>query len=78
MKRTKPSAEGTDPYRPGYGVTAEDDEGPRIKISITVPPEVLERIDAYRRRRGGLNRSALFSLAADWFMDEHPLKKDED
>ncbi|CAB3758728.1 ribbon-helix-helix domain-containing protein [Paraburkholderia humisilvae] len=53
----------------------EDDEGPRVKISITVPPEVLERLDAYRRKRGGLNRSALFSLAADWFMDEHPLKK---
>jgi len=56
-------------------VVLEEDEGPRVKISITVPPEVLERIDAYRRRRGGLNRSALFSLAADWFMDEHPLKK---
>jgi hypothetical protein len=54
----------------------EEDEGPRVKISISVPPEVLERIDAYRRRRGGLNRSALFALAADWFMDEHPLKKD--
>jgi len=54
----------------------EEDESPRIKISITVPPEVLERIDHYRKRRGGLNRSALFSLAADWFMDEHPLKKE--
>ncbi|WP_233866977.1 ribbon-helix-helix domain-containing protein [Paraburkholderia adhaesiva] len=52
----------------------EDEEGPRIKISITVPPEVLDRIDAYRKRHGGLNRSALFSLAVDWFMDEHPLK----
>jgi hypothetical protein len=56
--------------------SVEEDEGPRIKISITVPPEVLERIDAYRKRRGGLNRSALLSLAADWFMDEHPLKGD--
>ncbi|WP_395066245.1 ribbon-helix-helix protein, CopG family [Paraburkholderia silvatlantica] len=54
----------------------EEDDGPRVKISITVPPEVLERIDTYRKRRGGLNRSALFSLAADWFMDEHPLKRD--
>jgi metal-responsive CopG/Arc/MetJ family transcriptional regulator len=54
----------------------EEDDGPRVKISITVPPEVLERIDAYRRRRGGLNRSALISLAADWFMDEHPVKKE--
>jgi len=54
-------------------VPPEEDDGPRVKISITVPPEVLERIDAYRKRRGGLNRSALFSLAADWFMDQHPL-----
>ncbi|MEX3950645.1 ribbon-helix-helix protein, CopG family [Paraburkholderia sp. EG287A] len=57
------------------GEIEEDEGGARIKISITVPPEVLERIDHYRKRRGGLNRSALFSLAADWFMDEHPLKK---
>ncbi|MFP4891193.1 ribbon-helix-helix protein, CopG family [Paraburkholderia sp. EG304] len=55
--------------------SVEEDEGPRIKISITVPQEVLDRIDAYRRRRGGLNRSALFALAADWFIDEHPLKQ---
>lgn len=54
----------------------EDDDGPRLKISITVPPEVLERVDAYRKMRGGLNRSALFSLAVDWFMQEHPIKRD--
>lgn len=57
-------------------IPMEEDDGPRIKISITVPPEVLERVDAYRRKRGGLNRSALFALAADWFMDKHPLGKD--
>jgi len=56
--------------------TLDEEEGPRVKISITVSPEVLERIDAYRKRRGGLNRSALFSLAADWFMDEHSPKHD--
>lgn len=59
---------------PQLTVPAEEDEGPRIKISITVPPEVLDRIDRYRKRRGGLNRSALFSLSADWFMDEHKIK----
>jgi metal-responsive CopG/Arc/MetJ family transcriptional regulator len=53
----------------------EDDESPRIKISISVSPELLERRDTYRRMRGGLNRSALFSLAADWFMQEHPVKR---
>jgi hypothetical protein len=53
----------------------EDDQGQRVKISISVPPEVLERVDAYRMMRGGLNRSALFSLAADWFMQEHPIKR---
>jgi len=56
----------------------DEDDGPRVKICITVSPEVLERLDAYRRRRGGLNRSALFSLAADWFMDEHSLSIMED
>ena len=53
----------------------EDDDGPRVKISISVSPELLERLDTYRRMRGGLNRSALFSLAADWFMQEHPVKR---
>ncbi|MBB5429710.1 hypothetical protein OKW33_006423 [Paraburkholderia atlantica] len=52
----------------------EEEEGPRVKISITVPADFLERLDAYRKRRGGLNRSALLALATDWFMDEHPLK----
>ncbi|WP_028210790.1 ribbon-helix-helix protein, CopG family [Paraburkholderia mimosarum] len=52
----------------------EDEDGPRIKISVTIPQEVLDRVDAYRKRRGGLNRSAFFALAADWFMDENPLK----
>ncbi|MGF6792790.1 CopG family ribbon-helix-helix protein [Paraburkholderia sp. 35.1] len=55
--------------------TGDEDEGPRVKISITVPPELLDRLDAYRKRRGGLNRSAIFALAMDWFMDEHPLKQ---
>ncbi|GAB2881781.1 hypothetical protein GCM10027093_16210 [Paraburkholderia jirisanensis] len=58
-------------------VPVEEDDCPRVKISTTVPPEVLERIDAYRRRRGGLDRSALISLAADWFMDEHPVKRND-
>jgi metal-responsive CopG/Arc/MetJ family transcriptional regulator len=54
----------------------EEEDGPRVKISITVPPEVLERVDAYRKRRGGLNRSALFALAVDIYMDENPIKKE--
>lgn len=80
MKRKQSSAEGQLPERrkePNPAVLQEEDEGPRLKISITVPPEVLERIDAYRKKRGGLNRSALFSLAADWFMNEHPIKRND-
>lgn len=60
----------------GKADPVEEDDGPRVKISITVPPDVLERVDAYRRRRGGLNRSALFALAVDTYMDEHPIKKE--
>lgn len=54
-------------------ISVEEDDGPRSKISITVPPEVLERIDEYRRRNGGINRSAFFAQAAIWFMKQHPL-----
>jgi hypothetical protein len=55
-------------------VEDDEDEAPRVKISITVPPQMLERMDKYRRRRGGLTRSTLFAMATDWFMDEHPIK----
>jgi hypothetical protein len=61
-----------DAARPTPRGRIEEDEGLRVKISISVAPDVLERVDAYRRTRGGLNRSALFSLAVDWFMQEHP------
>lgn len=52
----------------------EEEDGARLKISITMPPDILEKLDAYRKRRGGLNRSALIALAVDWFMDEFPVK----
>ncbi|MBN3756100.1 ribbon-helix-helix protein, CopG family [Paraburkholderia sp. Tr-20389] len=78
MKKRQ-SAEGIERHDDvGAVALQEEEEGPRLKISITVPPEVLERIDAYRKKRGGLNRSALFSLAADWFMNEHPIKRHDD
>lgn len=70
------SAEGS-AASPGRAEVEEDD-GPRRKISIAISQEVLDRIDAYRKRRGALTRSALFALAADWFMDEHPVKGSSD
>jgi hypothetical protein len=67
----KKSAEGSDV---NTSPDCDDDDAPRIKISITVPPQMLERMDKYRKRRGGLTRSTLFAMATDWFMDEHPIK----
>ncbi|MEX3929792.1 hypothetical protein AB4Y36_38275 [Paraburkholderia sp. BR10936] len=54
----------------------EEREGPRVKISISVAPETLARIDEWRSSPGGggLNRSALFALAADRYMLAHPIK----
>ncbi|WP_321941610.1 ribbon-helix-helix domain-containing protein [Paraburkholderia tropica] len=68
----KKSVEGSELNAPP--LDSDEDDAHRVKISITVPPQMLERMDKYRKRRGGLTRSTLFAMATDWFMDEHPIK----
>ncbi len=46
-------------------------------LSVTVPPELLDRLDAVARARG-VTRSALVrTVLADW-LERHPIDSDDD
>lgn len=50
-------------------VEIEVPEGERTRVNVTMEKRVLEKIDAFRRKRG-MTRSAFLSDAALWFVQD--------